>query len=140
MERTFIVVKPDAVRNRHIGDILARFEAAEFSVIAMRMIRFDDSMVTKLYGQYAKESFYERNRLFIMSGPAVIVILEGKNVVAKVRELVGTLSTPGTLRGDYGTVNPENAVHASDSAEAAEDELYRFSAYFHACPYTGDQT
>ena len=126
MERTLIVIKPDAVSRNLVGEILNRFEKDGFAIEAMTMLQFDSQMVRKLYGQHEGKSFYESNREFITSGPSVLVVLRGENAINRVREMIGKLGLPGTVRGDYGTVNPKNAIHASDGPVAALTEIRRF--------------
>jgi nucleoside-diphosphate kinase len=125
MERTLIVIKPDAVGEGNIGEILSRFERAGFQVVGMKMITFDEDLVRRLYGQHEKKDFYTRNAQFIMGGRSVLVVLEGEDVINAARRMLGKLGEPGTLRGDYGSENPKNAVHASDSPAAAELEIRR---------------
>ena len=126
MENTFIVIKPDAVAAKKVGAILSRFENAGLSIEFLESVYFDVDMVRKLYGQHQGKDFYADNMAFIMSGICIIGVIRGNDAVAKVRTLVGKLGDCGTIRGDFGTQNPRNACHASDSSEAAFQEIRAF--------------
>ena len=126
IEKTLIVLKPDAVADRNALPILEEFQSAFLNAIEMKMVRFDDQMVEKLYGQHKGKSFYDGNAEFMKSGRSVIIVLEGEGAIAKVRKMVGGLNELGTIRARYGTKNPCNAVHASDSPEAAAREIKAF--------------
>lgn len=129
-ERTLVLVKPDGVRRRLIGEVLRRFEAKGLDIIAMKMLRFDEALTRAHYGQYAQQPFYPALSQFIQSGPSVALIVEGNDAIALVRTMMGTTrhtdAAPGTIRGDFAHDTTCNIVHGSDSPEMAEREIKRF--------------
>jgi len=129
-ERTLVLIKPDGVRRRLVGEIIRRFEAKGLDIVAMKMLRFDDELVRSHYGQYADKDFYPALSRFIQSGPSVAMVLEGNDAIALVRKMMGatrhTEAEPGTIRGDFANDTTANIVHGSDSPETAEREIARF--------------
>jgi len=129
-ERTLIIIKPDCLESRHAGDVIARFEAAGFSLVAAKMERLDKAILREHYGHIADRPFFPEIEEFMGSRPVLFFILEGENIVARVRELLGPTDSSkadkGTIRGDYGTDVMRNIAHASDSPENAVIEINRF--------------
>jgi len=129
-ERTLVLIKPDAVRRRLIGEVIRRFEALGFDIIAMKMIRFDEALTRSHYGQYAAQPFYPALSEFIQSGPSVALVVEGNDAIGLVRKMMGatrhTEAAPGTIRGDFAHDTTCNIVHGSDSPETAASEIARF--------------
>ncbi len=130
MEKTFIILKPDAMEKRLVGTILARFEAAGFDVVACKMGRLSPALLREHYAHVATKPFYPDIEAFMSRRPVVLVALQGENVVQRVRDLLGPTDSrkaaKGTIRGDFGTDMMVNVAHASDSVENAYAELARF--------------
>jgi nucleoside-diphosphate kinase len=124
--RTFTMVKPDAVRNGHIGNILQMINAAGFRIVAMKYTRISEEQARKFYEVHAERPFYGELTQFMSSGPIVAAILEKENAVADFRTLIGATNPAqaeeGTIRKKYAASVGENAVHGSDSDENAEIE------------------
>lgn len=127
MERTLILLKPDAVERKLAGEILARFERKGLKLIEMRMLRITPELAKRHYEAHVNRDFYPSLERYITSGPVVALVLEGPKAISVVRNLVGAtdgiLAAPGTIRGDYSLSNQMNLVHASDSPESAEREI-----------------
>lgn len=132
MERTLMIIKPDAVAKNAIGQIIARVEGAGFIVRALRMVELSAEQASAFYAVHRERPFYGELVEFMTSGPVVPMVLERANAVAHLRDFIGptnTLEAPaGTIRGDFGTDMQCNAVHASDSAVNAESEIAFFFA------------
>ncbi|MCX5685652.1 MAG: nucleoside-diphosphate kinase [Planctomycetota bacterium] len=130
MERTLVMLKPDAVQRGFVGRILARFEAKGLKLVALKLARVDRALAERHYAPHKGKDFYEPLLAFVTSGPMVFVVLEGKGAVAVVRKMMGATfgpsAEPGTLRGDFGMSNRFNLVHGSDAPEAAEREIAIF--------------
>ncbi|MEY3609450.1 MAG: hypothetical protein RLZZ447_2238 [Verrucomicrobiota bacterium] len=130
MEKTFIILKPDAMEKRLVGTILARFEAAGFDVVACKMGRLSPALLREHYAHVASKPFYPEIEAFMSRRPVVMVALQGDQVVQRVRDLLGPTDSrkaaKGTIRGDFGTDMMVNVAHASDSVENARAELARF--------------
>jgi len=132
MEDTLIIVKPDAVQRRLIGEIVARFERKGFQIVAMKMARLSESLCREHYRPHEGKEFYEPLVRYMSSAPVVLMVVRGKNAVCVCRRMMGTTfganAEPGTIRGDLALSNRFNLVHGSDSPEAAELEISRFFA------------
>lgn len=130
MEKTFIILKPDAMDKRLVGTILARFEAVGFEVVACKMGRLSPALLREHYAHVASKPFYPDIEAFMSRRPVVLVALQGDNVVQRVRDLLGPTDSrkaaKGTIRGDFGTDMMVNVAHASDSVDNAQAELARF--------------
>ena len=130
MERTLVMLKPDAVQRGFVGRILARFEAKGLKLVALKLTRVDRALAERHYAPHKGKDFYEPLLAFVTSGPMVFVVLEGKGAVAVVRKMMGATfgpnAEPGTLRGDFGMSNRFNLVHGSDAPEAASREIAIF--------------
>jgi nucleoside-diphosphate kinase len=129
-EKTLVLVKPDGVRRGLVGQILSRFEAKGFSIVAMQMRTLDKQTADQHYAEHVEKSWYPELREFITSGPLVSLILSGDEAVTVVRGIVGATdgrkAAPGTVRGDFSLSNQENLIHASDSPESAVREMALF--------------
>ena len=127
MERTLMIVKPDAVGKNAIGQIIARVEGEGFAVREMRMIRLTPERAGEFYAVHKERPFYGELVEFMTSGPAVPMVLERDNAVAQLRDFIGPTNSneapAGTIRGDFGTDVQCNAVHASDSTDNAAIEI-----------------
>jgi nucleoside-diphosphate kinase len=132
MERTLIIFKPDAMEKGIVGQVLDRLERARLSIVGMRMLRMDEAILREHYAHLADRSFFPEIVVYMSSRPVLVAILEGKDAVARVREMAGPtdsrLAPRGTIRGDFGKDKTENVLHASDSGESAEAEIARFFA------------
>ena len=132
VERTLSIIKPDGVQNRHIGDILARFEKAGLRVIALKMTHLSKKDAGEFYAVHKARPFFGELVDFMISGPVMIQALEGEGAIAKNRDLMGATdpkkAEKGTIRADFADSIDANAVHGSDSAENAAIEI----AYFFA--------
>ncbi|MGB9867245.1 MAG: nucleoside-diphosphate kinase [Bacillota bacterium] len=130
VERTFVMLKPDAVERGLVGQIISRFEAKGLKVVALKMVRLSREAAEAHYRVHKGKHFFDDLVNFICSGPVVAMILEGREAVKTVRQLVGAtdpvLALPGTIRGDLATEVTRNLVHAADSLEAAEREWALF--------------
>ncbi|MDI6710691.1 MAG: nucleoside-diphosphate kinase [Thermoanaerobacterales bacterium] len=130
MERTFVMVKPDGVQRGLIGEVVRRFERKGFKVVALKMMRIDRALAERHYGEHRGKPFFEGLVRFITSGPVVAMVLEGRDVIAGVREMMGATNPakalPGTIRGTYGVDVGRNVVHGSDSPASAEREIGLF--------------
>jgi nucleoside-diphosphate kinase len=130
MERTLVLLKPDAVQRGLLGEILGRFERKGLKVIGMKMIKLDDALLDEHYSHLSHLPFFGEIKAFMMRAPVVAVCLEGVDCIEAVRLLCGeTLARKapaGTIRGDLGMSIQANLVHASDSAETAAREVPRF--------------
>lgn len=133
IERTFSIVKPNAVAKNAIGAIYVRFESAGFRIVAAKMLRLSREQAAGFYAEHKDKPFFAGLVDFMTSGPIMVQILEGENAVQRYRDLMGATNPAnalaGTLRADYADGLTENAVHGSDSPESAEREIaYFFSA------------
>jgi len=130
MERTFVMLKPDAVEKHIIGEVISRLEGEGLRVDAIKMIQLDEKMCREHYAHHAGKPFFEGLVRFMCSTPVVCMVLEGQNAVEAVRKLAGPTDSrkaaKGTIRGDFGTDVQANVIHASDSRETAEVEIKRF--------------
>jgi nucleoside-diphosphate kinase len=138
LERTFVMIKPDAHARRLTGEILARFERRGFTIRALRLLRVTPELAGQHYAEHEGKSFYPELVEFITSAPVVAMVLEGPAAVATVRTMMGTTnpleSAPGTIRGDYALELGENVIHGSDSVASAEREI---AIYFTADDLVG---
>ncbi|MEE2857425.1 MAG: nucleoside-diphosphate kinase [Planctomycetota bacterium] len=130
MERTLILLKPDAVQRRLVGPIVERFERKGLKVIGMRLMKISDQLAATHYEAHQGKPFYDGLVQFMTSGPVVALALEGNKAISVCRKLMGATfgcdADAGTIRGDFGISNGFNLVHGSDSTEAAQRELELF--------------
>ncbi len=130
MQKTFVIFKPDCMEQKHVGNVLSRFESAGFSVIGCKMTRLTFALLREHYAHVADKPFYPEIEEFMSSRPVIMMALQGDNIVQQVRDLLGPTDSrkaaKGTIRGDFGTEMMKNVVHASDSDENAKIELARF--------------
>ncbi|MGZ8690895.1 MAG: nucleoside-diphosphate kinase [Aeromicrobium sp.] len=126
-QRTLVLLKPDAVRRGLVGNILARYEAKGLSLVALEQRTIDAAQSDEHYADHVERDFYPPLRDFVTSGPLVVLVLEGDEAIAVVRELNGATdgrkAAPGSIRGDLSLPNRENLVHGSDSEESAAREI-----------------
>ncbi|HEX9934940.1 MAG TPA: nucleoside-diphosphate kinase [bacterium] len=130
IERTLLIIKPDAVKRNLIGDILHRMEANGYRITDIGMVRLSRDRAEIFYNEHKGKLFYEPLIDFMTEAPCVPVILEGEGAISGLRELIGAtdpaVALPGTIRKDFGENGRRNAVHASDSKETAEKEIAFF--------------
>ncbi|MGF1679113.1 MAG: nucleoside-diphosphate kinase [Candidatus Methylacidiphilales bacterium] len=130
MEKTLILLKPDCVQDRHCGEVIKRFETAGFHIRACKMMRLNSEILREHYAHVADKPFFPEISNFMQSSPVVGLILEGDDIIAKVRDMLGptdsAAAAKGTIRGDLGKNKMINVVHASDSPESAAEEMKRF--------------
>ncbi len=130
IERTFVMLKPDAVQRGNIGDIISRFEHKGFKITGLKMIQITKEMAEQHYQHHKDKPFFKDLVDFMTSVPVVAMVIEGHNAVELVRKMVGATNPeealPGTIRHDFGLQVGRNIIHASDSKENAEKEIYTF--------------
>ncbi|WP_047809077.1 nucleoside-diphosphate kinase [Desulfosporosinus acididurans] len=127
MERTFLMLKPDAVQRGLVGRIVAKLEDKGFKLVGMKFIQVDRALAEAHYAEHKGKGFFEPTVAYIMSSPVVAMVWQGKNVVALARELMGATNpanaNPGSIRGKYGMDISRNVIHGSDSVASAEREI-----------------
>ncbi len=127
VEKTLVLIKPDAVQRGLAGEILGRFERRGLAIREARLVQVDRALAEKHYAEHAEKPFFGELVAFITSAPTLALALEGESAISVVRTTMGatnpTDSAPGTIRGDLALAMPDNLVHGSDSPESAEREL-----------------
>ncbi|MGE2817701.1 nucleoside-diphosphate kinase [Mycobacterium heidelbergense] len=127
-ERTLVLIKPDGVERRLVGEIIGRIERKGLAIAALELRHIDAELASQHYAEHEGKPFFESLLQFITSGPVVAAIVEGPRAIAAVRQLAGGTdpvdqATPGTIRGDFGLETQFNLVHGSDSADSAKREI-----------------
>lgn len=139
MQRTLILLKPDCVQRRLMGHVLSRFENKGLNIIAMKMLQVTPELAAEHYAEHVEKPFYPSLEAFITGAPVVAMVIEGREAIRVVREMVGATSgleaTAGTIRGDLGSSRQMNLVHASDGPEAAEREINLYFEADQICEY-----
>jgi len=127
MERTLVLIKPDAMERKLMGEIISIYEKKGFHISALKIVKPTKEMAEEHYAEHKGKPFYERLVNFITKGEVCALVIEGENIVDAVRKINGATdpldAEPGTIRGRYALSKSENAVHASDSNESAEREI-----------------
>jgi len=127
MELSLVIIKPDGVCKKNAGDILKRFESEDFKVKAAKMFRFTREKAEQFYSAHSQKPFFPGLIEFMVSAPSLALVIEGENVVNRIREMIGARvpkeAEKGTIRGDFGSDGRRNIIHASDSKESAEKEI-----------------
>ena len=130
MEKTLVLIKPDAVRGKHIGDIVKIYEEKGLKILAMKMLQMDEKLASKHYEEHIGRPYYDDLMGFMTSGPIIAMVLEGEDAIANVRRINGKTNPAeadeGTIRKLYAESGSRNAVHASDSPESAAREIAIF--------------
>jgi nucleoside-diphosphate kinase len=130
MERTLILIKPDAIDRGIAFEVASRFEKKGFKVVALKMLKMTGAISKEHYAHLASKPFYPNIEAYMTSKPMIAMILEGKDVVDVIRKMVGKTNgreaEPGSIRGDFSISQQKNLIHASDSIETAEKEIKRF--------------
>lgn len=126
-EQSVVLVKPDAMKKKLVGQVIDRFERAGLHLAAMKIVRLSDAILDVWYAHHKEKPFFPSIKSYMMSTPVVAMLWKGEGVIAKIRELCGPTDSrkavKGTIRGDFGKNIQENVVHASDSQESAQKEV-----------------
>jgi nucleoside-diphosphate kinase len=129
-ERTFVLLKPDAVQRGLVGEVVRRFEQRGLKIVALKMLRVTRSLAETYYAEHKGKGFFEPLMAYIAAGPVVAMVLEGDGAVAAVRRMMGKTNSaeaePGTIRGDLALTIGRNIIHGSDSSESAKREISLF--------------
>ena len=134
MARTLSIIKPDAVKRGLIGEVVNRLEQNQLNIVAMKMIHMTKDQAKGFYAVHRERPFFESLTDFMISGPVVVIVLEGDNVIARYRELMGATNfeeaAEGTIRREFATDIEKNVVHGSDAPETAAFEIaYFFNSF-----------
>ena len=139
-QRTLILVKPDGVHRRLIGQIISRIENKGLSIVAMKMLQVTPELSQKHYAEHVAKPFYPQLEEFITAAPVVAMIVQGPEAVAVMRTIIGATNgreaAPGTIRGDYGCSRQMNMIHGSDSEESAAREIDIYFSANEMCDYS----
>jgi len=129
-EKTFVMLKPDCIKRGLVGEVISRIERKGYRITNAKMMWLDEDLLRVHYAHLADKPFFPEILSYMMSGPVLAMIVEGKNVVVGVRILMGATkfeeAAAGTIRGDFAMSTSENIIHGSDSPENAEAEIKRF--------------
>jgi nucleoside-diphosphate kinase len=140
MQQTLILIKPDGIHRRLVGEILGRFERKGLGLVAAKMLMPSQDLAAKHYAVHKGKPFYDSLLKFLTSGPTLAVVLEGREAVTAVRNLMGltdgTKSPPGTIRGDFALSIQNNLIHGSDSPENAVEEIKLWFRPEELCAWT----
>jgi len=140
IERTFSIIKPDAVAKNVIGEIYSRFEKNGLKIVAAKMIHLTQAQAEGFYAVHKERPFFKDLVSFMISGPVIMQVLEGENAVLKNREIMGATNpkdaAPGTIRADFASSIDENAVHGSDGPDTAKEEIAFFFSDNELCART----
>ena len=134
LERTFAIVKPDAVKDGHMGEIIAALEQSGLKIIGLKMVRLTSAICQGFYHEHVGKGFYPELEAFMTEGPVAVMVLEGENAILRWRDLMGATNpanaAEGTLRKRFGASIGRNATHGSDKPESAKFEVsYFFNAF-----------
>lgn len=139
MERTLVLLKPDCVQRRLVGRVIARFEDKGLNIVALKLMQVTPELAKRHYAEHVAKGWYPSLEAFVTASPLVAAVVEGPEVVRVVREMVGATNglkaAPGTIRGDFGSSQQMNLVHASDSTASAEREINVFFTPAELCAY-----
>ena len=139
MERTLVLLKPDCVQRRLMGQMISRFENKGVNIVAMKMMRISPDLAKKHYAEHVDKPFYPGLEAYVTGGPILAMIVEGLEAIRVVRQTLGATSglnaAAGTIRGDYSSSQQMNLVHGSDGPEAAKREIGLYFAADEICPY-----
>lgn len=130
MEKTLVIIKPDGVKRKLIGEVIQRFERKNLTIENLKMVHLTSDQLKLHYAHLAQQDFFPDLIKFMMSGTVVLMIISGTEAISVVRRLVGTTNAinaeAGTIRGDFGLSTQANIIHASDSLDSAKIEINRF--------------
>ncbi len=140
IERTFSIIKPDAVAKNVIGEIYSRFEKNGLKIVAAKMLHLTKEQAEGFYAEHSERGFFNDLVAFMVSGPVIMQVLEGENAVLKHRDIMGATNpkeaAAGTIRADFASSIDENAVHGSDAVETAQREIAYFFSGNEICART----
>lgn len=130
MERSLVILKPDAVQRGLVGPILGRLEQRGLKIVGLKLIQITEEVARRHYAEHEGKKFFAGLVEYITSGPVVVLVIAGESVIQMIRNTVGATNplnaAPGTIRGDYAVTIGRNLIHASDSPESGENELKNF--------------
>lgn len=130
VEKTYIMLKPDAVERRLIGEVISRIEKKGYRILNAKLMELDKEIIAEHYAHLTDKPFYPELEGFMLSGPVFGMIVEGEQAIQGMRAMMGPTNVfeaaPGTIRGDYASNLTKNIVHGSDAPETAEEEIARF--------------
>ena len=139
IQKSFVMMKPDAVQRRLMGKILSRFEEKGLQIVAVKLMKIDEELAKTHYGEHAEKPFFPSLVEYITSSPSLAMVIEGEEAITTIRKLVGATNPLeadlGTIRGDYGMDTGRNIIHASDSPASAEREIGLFFNEDEICDY-----
>ena len=139
IQKSFVMMKPDAVQRRLMGKVLSRFEDKGLKIVAVKLIQIDEDLAKTHYGEHAEKPFFPSLVEYITSSPSLAMVIEGEEAITTIRKLVGATNPLeadlGTIRGDYGMDTGRNIIHASDAPESAEREISLFFNEDEICDY-----
>ncbi|MEA4957842.1 Nucleoside diphosphate kinase [bioreactor metagenome] len=139
MEKSFVMMKPDAVQRRIMGKVLTRFEEKGLQVIAAKLLKIDESLAKEHYGEHSEKPFFNDLVSYITSSPSFAMVIEGDDAISLIRKIVGATNPKeadlGTIRGDFAMDMGRNIIHASDSPASAEREISLFFNEDEICEY-----
>ena len=139
IQKSFVMMKPDAVQRRLMGKIMSRFEEKGLQIVAVKLMQIDEELAKTHYGEHAEKPFFPSLVEYITSSPALAMVIEGEEAITTIRKLVGATNPLeadlGTIRGDYGMNTGRNIIHASDSPASAEREIGLFFNEDEICDY-----
>lgn len=139
-EQTLSIIKPDAVSKNHIGGIINKLEKGGLNIVAAKMVHLSKNQAEEFYAIHKERPFFKDLVSFMISGPVLVMTLEGDNAVLKNRDIMGATdpkkAAPGTIRNEFAQTIDENAVHGSDSLENAQREIAFFFKNGDVCPRT----
>ncbi|TMC00038.1 MAG: nucleoside-diphosphate kinase [Chloroflexi bacterium] len=142
MERTLVIIKPDALQRGLAGVIISRLEQRGLRIAALRMFHIDEALAARHYAEHVEKPFYRTLVDFITSSPVIAAVVEGPDAVEVVRATMGATdprkAAPGTIRGDFGLYITQNLIHGSDSRESAAREIKLFFEDSEICRYSRD--
>ena len=140
IQKSFVMMKPDAVSRRLMGKILSRFDEKGLQVIAVKLMQIDEELAKTHYGEHADKPFFEDLVTYITSSPSLAMVIKGEDAISTIRKMVGATNPLeadlGTIRGDFAMDTGRNIIHASDSPESAEREINLFFDENEICDYS----
>ena len=139
IQKSFVMMKPDAVQRRLMGKILSRFEDKGLKIVAVKLIQIDEDLAKTHYGEHAEKPFFPSLVEYITSSPSLAMVIEGEEAITTIRKLVGATNPLeadlGTIRGDFAMDTGRNIIHASDAPESAKREIGLFFNEDEICDY-----
>lgn len=138
-QRSFVMLKPDAVKRRLAGEVIGRFEKRGLKILAAKMMVIDKELAQTHYGEHTEKPFFKDLVDYITSGPVLATVIEGEECISMIRKMVGATNPQeadmGTIRGDYAIDTGRNIIHASDAPDSAKREISLFFDESEICEY-----